>query len=118
VLTARDLTADDRERLNGYVQQIVRQGANTKALLAGVREQVEQCVRRVRPASAYPLQEKGFQVRGRGAFDTALTLYGHNKHLLAPPSSSYASRRRPISSDKKLRLTDSRGITQGCGSAG
>jgi DNA-binding response OmpR family regulator len=50
VLTAKDLTDDDRRRLNGYVQQIVQKGVNTDSLLAQVRELVAQCMRRTRPA--------------------------------------------------------------------
>ena len=50
VLTAKDLTDDDRRRLNGYVEQIVQKGINTDSLLAQVRELVAQNVRRARPA--------------------------------------------------------------------
>jgi signal transduction histidine kinase/DNA-binding response OmpR family regulator len=52
VLTAKDLTASDRERLSGYVQQVVQKGSNAQSLLADVRELVAHSVGRVRPASA------------------------------------------------------------------
>jgi signal transduction histidine kinase/DNA-binding response OmpR family regulator len=52
VLTAKDLTASDRERLSGCVQQVVQKGSNAESLLADVRELVAQSVGRVRPASA------------------------------------------------------------------
>ncbi len=44
VLTAKDLTADDRRRLNGYVERIVQKGTNTETLLAQVRELVAQSI--------------------------------------------------------------------------
>jgi hypothetical protein len=41
VLTARDLTADDRRRLNGYVQRVLRKGADdAERLLDEVRRLV------------------------------------------------------------------------------
>ena len=41
VITAKDLTREDRERLNGYVQQILQKGAHGRdELLAEVRELV------------------------------------------------------------------------------
>ena len=49
VLTAKDLTDDDRRRLNGYVEQIVQKGVNTDSLLAQVRELVAQSIRRTHP---------------------------------------------------------------------
>jgi DNA-binding response OmpR family regulator len=42
VLTAKDLTTDDRRRLNGSVERIVQKGASTESLLAHVRELVAQ----------------------------------------------------------------------------
>jgi CheY-like chemotaxis protein len=50
VLTAKDLTDEDRRRLNGYVEQIVQKGVNTDSLLAQVRELVAQSIRRAQPA--------------------------------------------------------------------
>jgi CheY-like chemotaxis protein len=53
VVTAMELTAADRERLNGGVQRILRKGGYTReALLAEVRDMVAACVasRRVEPA--------------------------------------------------------------------
>jgi CheY-like chemotaxis protein len=50
VITARDLSRDDRERLNGYVQKILQKGAHGREeLLAEVRELVGQSVARRRP---------------------------------------------------------------------
>ena len=47
VVTARDLTAQDRLRLNGHVENILHKGAYTReALLAQVRELVERRVER------------------------------------------------------------------------
>jgi len=41
VITAKDLSGDDRERLNGYVQKILLKGAHRREdLLAEVRELV------------------------------------------------------------------------------
>jgi PAS domain S-box-containing protein len=54
VVTAADLSAADRERLTGSVQQILQKGAYTPdQLLAEVRAQVRQCVVR-RPVAADP----------------------------------------------------------------
>ena len=50
VLTAKDLTGEDRTRLNGHVEQIMAKGQGTESVLKKVRELVAQCV--VRPASA------------------------------------------------------------------
>jgi DNA-binding response OmpR family regulator len=44
VLTAKDLTAEDRRRLNGSVERIVQKCASTESLLAQVRELVAQSV--------------------------------------------------------------------------
>ena len=44
VLTAKDLTDDDRRRLNGYVEQVVQKGSNTETLLKQVRELVAQSI--------------------------------------------------------------------------
>jgi CheY-like chemotaxis protein len=49
VLTAKDLTAEDRERLNGGVERVLQKGAYTKdALLGEVRRLVGACLRRRR----------------------------------------------------------------------
>jgi CheY-like chemotaxis protein len=50
VITAKDLSRDDRERLNGYVQKILQKGAYGRdELLAEVREMVATSVARRRP---------------------------------------------------------------------
>ena len=50
VVTAKDLSHDDRERLNGYVQKILQKGTHGRAeLLAEVRELVAASVARRRP---------------------------------------------------------------------
>jgi GAF domain-containing protein/CheY-like chemotaxis protein len=50
VITARDLSREDHERLNGYVQKILQKGANGRdQLLAEVRELVTASVARRRP---------------------------------------------------------------------
>jgi len=47
VITARDLSREDRERLNGYVQKILQKGAHGRdQLLAEVRELVAASVAR------------------------------------------------------------------------
>jgi len=46
VLTAKDITAEDRRRLNGYVEQIVQKGPNTAALLNELRELVASSIAR------------------------------------------------------------------------
>jgi GAF domain-containing protein/CheY-like chemotaxis protein/anti-sigma regulatory factor (Ser/Thr protein kinase) len=52
VITARDLSRDDRERLNGYVQKILQKGAHGREeLLAEVRELVAASVARRRPSA-------------------------------------------------------------------
>ncbi len=51
VLTAKDLTAEDRRRLNGYVERVVQKGPNTESLLGELRELVAQSIGRVRPAA-------------------------------------------------------------------
>jgi signal transduction histidine kinase/DNA-binding response OmpR family regulator len=49
VVTAKDLTPGDRERLNGYVEKILAKGASTReALLTEVRNLVGACVARRR----------------------------------------------------------------------
>jgi CheY-like chemotaxis protein len=49
VVTAKDLTGEDRERLNGYVEKILQKGAyGREQLLAEVRELVAQSVARRR----------------------------------------------------------------------
>jgi GAF domain-containing protein/DNA-binding response OmpR family regulator len=51
VVTAKDLTPDDRQRLNGYVEAILQKGASSRdALLAEVRAMVAACVARRRGA--------------------------------------------------------------------
>jgi DNA-binding response OmpR family regulator len=42
VLTAKDLTAEDRQRLNGSVERILQKGSNSESLLAQVRNLVAQ----------------------------------------------------------------------------
>jgi CheY-like chemotaxis protein/anti-sigma regulatory factor (Ser/Thr protein kinase) len=50
VITARDLSRDDRERLNGYVEKILQKGAHGRdQLLAEVRDLVAASVARRRP---------------------------------------------------------------------
>jgi CheY-like chemotaxis protein len=50
VITAKDLSREDRDRLNGYVQRILQKGAyDREALLAEVRELVATSVARRRP---------------------------------------------------------------------
>jgi CheY-like chemotaxis protein len=50
VITAKDLTREDRERLNGYVHRILQKGAYDRdELLAEVRELVQTSVARRRP---------------------------------------------------------------------
>jgi CheY-like chemotaxis protein len=45
VVTAKDLTKEDRLRLNGYVQEIIRKGACPRdELLAQVSELVKSCL--------------------------------------------------------------------------
>jgi signal transduction histidine kinase/CheY-like chemotaxis protein len=53
VITAKDLTGDDRERLNGYVQKILQKGAHSREeLLAEVRELVASSLATARRPSA------------------------------------------------------------------
>lgn len=50
VVTAKDLTADDRLRLNGFVEKIFQKGSYTKEqLLAEVRDQVAAVIRHAMP---------------------------------------------------------------------
>jgi CheY-like chemotaxis protein len=52
VVTAKDLSRDDQERLNGYVQKILQKGAYRRdQLLAEVRELVATSVARRRPTA-------------------------------------------------------------------
>jgi CheY-like chemotaxis protein len=52
VITAKDLTREDRERLNGYVQKILMKGAHGRdELLADVRELVAASVAARRPTT-------------------------------------------------------------------
>jgi signal transduction histidine kinase/CheY-like chemotaxis protein len=48
VLTAKDLTPDDRRRLSGYVERVVGKGARTDSLLKEVRELVAQSMGHLR----------------------------------------------------------------------
>ena len=51
VVTAKDLTAEDRQRLNGRVERMLQKGAYTRdTLLAEVRDLVAACVARRRGA--------------------------------------------------------------------
>jgi hypothetical protein len=53
VITARDLSREDRERLNGYVQKILQKGAHGREeLLAEVRDLVTASVARRSPRPA------------------------------------------------------------------
>jgi signal transduction histidine kinase/DNA-binding response OmpR family regulator len=45
VVTAMDLTPDDRRRLNGYVEQILQKGAYSRELLREIRDLVAACLR-------------------------------------------------------------------------
>jgi CheY-like chemotaxis protein len=50
VLTAKDLTANDRQRLNGYVEQILQKGIYSRQeLLREIQHLVTACVRSGRP---------------------------------------------------------------------
>jgi CheY-like chemotaxis protein len=49
VLTAKDLTGEDRKRLNGHVQRIMAKGEGNDSVLKKVQELVAQCVIGVRP---------------------------------------------------------------------
>jgi CheY-like chemotaxis protein/anti-sigma regulatory factor (Ser/Thr protein kinase) len=52
VITAKELTRDDRDRLNGYVEKILQKGAHGRdQLLAEVRELVQTSVARRRPTT-------------------------------------------------------------------
>ena len=51
VVTAKELTAEDRKRLNGYVERILEKGAYSRDTLLGeVRDLVAACVARRRGA--------------------------------------------------------------------
>ena len=51
VVTAKELTVEDRQRLNGYVERILEKGAYTRdTLLAEARDLVATCVARRRGA--------------------------------------------------------------------
>jgi PAS domain S-box-containing protein len=53
VVTAKEITAEDRQRLDGYVERILRKGAyNREELLHEIRDLVIRCVRRARRARA------------------------------------------------------------------
>jgi CheY-like chemotaxis protein len=52
VITARDLSREDHEQLNGYVQKILQKGAHGRdQLLAEVRELVAASVARRKPTA-------------------------------------------------------------------
>jgi hypothetical protein len=44
VLTAKDLTAEDRRRLHGHVKRIMAKGEGIQSVLKKVQELVAQCV--------------------------------------------------------------------------
>ena len=50
VLTAKDLTGEDRKRLNGHVERIMAKGGGNDLVLKKVQELVAQCVTGVHPA--------------------------------------------------------------------
>jgi CheY-like chemotaxis protein len=52
VLTAKDLTPEDRGRLNGYVEQILQKGRNADSILQEVRELVALSIGRAKPSAA------------------------------------------------------------------
>jgi signal transduction histidine kinase/DNA-binding response OmpR family regulator len=52
VVTAKDLTADDRQRLTGFVQQVVQKGSHADSVLKEVRDLVAHSIARARPTSA------------------------------------------------------------------
>jgi CheY-like chemotaxis protein len=48
VVTAKELTEEDRQRLNGYVQYIVNKGSHTQdELLREVADRIASCMRQV-----------------------------------------------------------------------
>ena len=52
VVTAKDLTPDDRRRLNGYVERILQKGAYSREeLLREIHHLVAACVRSERPST-------------------------------------------------------------------
>ena len=54
VITAKDLTAEDHARLNGYVSRIVQKGSSRDSLLKEVRELVAARIRKTAAASPNP----------------------------------------------------------------
>jgi CheY-like chemotaxis protein len=48
VMTAKDLSVEDKRRLEGSVQRILQKGSSTESLLSELRELVAESVRRVR----------------------------------------------------------------------
>jgi len=59
VITAKDLTPADRQRLNGYVEQILQKGAYSReALLHMVRDLVDACVQSGRIAAKAPPRDE------------------------------------------------------------
>jgi CheY-like chemotaxis protein len=46
VLTAKDLTAEERHQLNGYVQKVMQKGMSTDLVLKEVRELLSSCLGR------------------------------------------------------------------------
>ena len=60
MVTAKDVTEDDRRRLNGFVKTILRKGAyHRNELLLAVREQVKACLQLAgaRPHRAKPCRK-------------------------------------------------------------
>ena len=53
VLTAKDLTAEDRRRLNGHVKRIMGKGEGIEPVLKRVQELVARCVVRTHPMSQF-----------------------------------------------------------------
>jgi hypothetical protein len=46
VVTAKDITEEDRSRLNDYVKSVLRKGAYQRSeLLVAVQEQIRACLR-------------------------------------------------------------------------
>jgi CheY-like chemotaxis protein len=52
VMTARDLTAEDRQRLNGHVAQVLHKGGGVGELVQVLRELTARCDTGIDPSSA------------------------------------------------------------------
>jgi CheY-like chemotaxis protein len=50
VLTAKDLTGEDRRRLNGHVKRIMAKGEGVESVLKKIQELIGQCMVAARPA--------------------------------------------------------------------